>query len=177
MVNPVTDNDFEVAWQKIFEGFSFPHPVNEVAARWVAGMVAVLTLTIILTNLYWLIFVLAYGFFARALTGPKLSPIGLLATLVFVPRFGNHKKLVAGPPKRFAQAVGLMFSAIALVMIYGFGLYGFGEGVLIVLAIFATMESAFGFCAGCLVFGYLMKLGFIPEEICKRCADWRGSQR
>ena len=80
------------------KGFSFPHPVNEVAARWVAGMVAVLTLTIIVTNLYWLIFVLAYGFFARVLTGPKLSPMDLLATLVLVPRFGNHKKLVAGPP-------------------------------------------------------------------------------
>ena len=67
-----------------------------------------------------------------------------------------------------------MFSTIALVMIYGFGLDSLGGGVLIVLVILAIMESAFGFCPGCLVFGYLMKLGFIPEEICKRCVDLNG---
>ena len=151
--------------------FSFPHPVNEVAARLVAGMVMVLTLTIILTNVYWLIFLLAYGFLARVLTGPKLSPMGLLATRVLVPMLGNRKKMVAGPPKRFAQSVGLLFSVTALLMIYGFALPDVAEGVMIVLAIFSAMESLLGFCAGCFVFGYLIKLGMIPEETCKRCAD------
>lgn len=151
--------------------FSFPHPVNEVAARLVAGMVMVLTLTIILTNMYWLIFLLAYGFLARVLTGPKLSPMGLLATRVLVPMLGNRKKMVAGPPKRFAQSIGLLFSVTALLMIYGFALPDVAEGVMIVLVIFAAMESLLGFCAGCFVFGYLIKLGMIPEETCKRCAD------
>ena len=137
-------------------------------------MVAVLTLTIILTDLYWLMFVLVYGFLARVLTGPKLSPMGLLATRVLVPLFGNHKKIVAGPPKHFAQFVGLMFSTTALAMTYGFGLAGVAEGVLAVLVVFALMESCLGFCAGCFVFGYLMKLGIIPEETCKRCADIEG---
>jgi len=151
--------------------FSFPHPVNEVAARLVAGMVMVLTLTIVLTNVYWLIFLLAYGFLARVLTGPKLSPMGLLATRVLVPMLGNRKKMVAGPPKRFAQSVGLLFSVTALLMIYGFALPDVAEGVMIVLVIFSAMESLLGFCAGCFVFGYLIKLGMIPEETCKRCAD------
>ena len=151
--------------------FSFPHPVNDVAARLVAGMVMVLTLTIILTNVYWLIFLLAYGFLARVLTGPKLSPMGLLATRVLVPMLGNRKKMVAGPPKRFAQSVGLLFSVTALLMIYGFALPDVAEGVMIVLVIFSAMESLLGFCAGCFVFGYLIKLGMIPEETCKRCAD------
>ena len=59
------------------EVFSFPHPVNEYAARMVAGMVVALSLAIILLDMPWLLFFLAYGFFARVLTGPTLSPMGL----------------------------------------------------------------------------------------------------
>lgn len=150
---------------------SFPHPVNEIAARWVAAMVSLLALVVILTNVHWLMFVLTYGFLARVLTGPKLSPMGLLATRVLVPIFGHRKKMVAGPPKRFAQFVGLIFSITALVLTYGFGLTTAAEGVIAVLLVFAVMESFLGFCAGCFVFGYLMKLGVIPEETCRQCAD------
>jgi hypothetical protein len=160
--------------QNIRDFFSFPHPVNEAAARWVAGMVVALTITIILTNQQWLIFILAYGFLARVLTGPKLSPMGLLATRVLVPMFGNREKIVAGPPKRFAQFIGLMCSITALAVAYGFGLPGLAEGILAVVVVFAVLESFFGVCVGCIIFGYLMKLGIIPEETCRRCADIRG---
>ncbi|MEX2598363.1 MAG: DUF4395 domain-containing protein, partial [Dehalococcoidia bacterium] len=40
-----------------------------------------------------------------------------------------------------------------------------------VLAFFAAMEAFLGFCAGCFVFGYLMRWGVIPEELCQRCND------
>ena len=81
--------------------FSFPNPVNEIAARIVAGMVVALSLATIFSGQSWLIFVLAYGFLARVVTGPTLSPMGQLATRVLVPALGNRSKLVAGPPKRF----------------------------------------------------------------------------
>jgi hypothetical protein len=38
---------------------------------------------------------------------------------------------------------------------------------------FATLESAFGVCVGCLVFGQLMKRGVIPPEVCEACNDVR----
>ena len=41
--------------------FSFPNPVNEIAARTVAAMVVALCLTIILSGELWLTTVLAYG--------------------------------------------------------------------------------------------------------------------
>jgi hypothetical protein len=151
--------------------FTFPHPVNEIAARWVAGMVVVLALGVVLSNVYWLMFVLTYGFLARVLAGPKLSPMGLLATRLFVPRLGNPTKMVAGPPKRFAQAVGLVFSVTALILVYGFGMKTAAEVVLGVLALFAALESFVGFCTGCFVFGCLIKWGLVPEKTCKRCAD------
>jgi len=151
----------------------FPHPVNEVAARYVAGMVAILTLAIIISDMYWLTFFLTYGFLSRVLGGPKFSPMGLIATRILVPRLGNRVNMVAGPPKRFAQFIGLLFSASALLLMYVFEWYVSAEIILVVLLIFASMEAIVGFCAGCLVFGYLMRLGLIPEETCRRCADIR----
>jgi hypothetical protein len=150
---------------------SFPHPVNEVAARLVAGMVVCFSLTIIITDAYWLITLLAYGFLARVLTGPKLTPFGLIATKVVLPLVGNPTKLVAGPPKRFAQTVGLVFALGALVSQYWIGSSMATEVVLGILIIFALLESLVGFCTGCYVFAYLMKWGFIPEETCRKCAD------
>ena len=151
------------------EVFSFPHPVNETAARLVAGMVVALSLTIIIFEAYWLLPVLVYGFLARVLTGPTLSPMGLLATRVLAPSLKLPVKLVSGPPKRFAQTIGLVFSITALVLHFAFGLSGVASIVLGVLVGFAILESVFGVCAGCIVFGVLMRVGLIPEEVCERC--------
>lgn len=149
--------------------FTFPHPVNEYAARSVAAMVFVLAVGLILADARWLLFVLAYGFLARVLTGPRLSPMGLLATRVIAPKVIRRSKLVAGPPKQFAQTIGLAFSVTALVLVYGFGLVGAGYAVLGVLVLFAGLEAFAGFCAGCFVFGYLMRWGFVPAATCERC--------
>ena len=153
----------------ISEVFTFPHPVNEIAARMVAGMVVILTTSIIVFQIPELMFVLAYGFLARVATGPTLSPMGLLATRVLVPLVGNKVKPTAGPPKRFAQAVGLGFSAAALLLYYVFGLSFAAYAVLGVLVFFAGLESIVGFCTGCFVFGYLMRWGIIPQDICEKC--------
>jgi hypothetical protein len=58
------------------ELFSFPNPVNEKAARTVAGVVLVAVVVILATGWYWLLVPVAYGFWARVLTGPTLSPLG-----------------------------------------------------------------------------------------------------
>ena len=149
--------------------FSFPSPVNEVAARMVAGMVVALTLAAIATGEGWLMAVLAYGFLARVATGPTLSPMGLLATRVLVPLAGNPSRPVPGPPKRFAQTVGLVFSVTALALHFGADSTLAARIVLGTLALFATLESVAGFCAGCFVFGYLMRWGLIPESVCREC--------
>lgn len=151
--------------------FSFPNPVNELAARSVAGMVAILSITIMLTGNWWLIFVLAYGFLARVATGPTLSPMGQLATRVIAPRLGEPK-LVPGPPKRFAQAVGLVFSVAALALHSVAGLPEAATVVLAVLTLFASLEAVLGFCAGCFVFNYMIQWGWIPQSVCEECARW-----
>jgi len=149
--------------------FSFPNPVNEMAARLVAGGVLLVTLATVAFDQPWLTVPLAYGFVARVLTGPTLSPWGQLVTRVIAPRLGVEPRLVAGPPKRFAQGMGVAFSVTAAVLSLGFGLRGAAYIVLGLLAVAATLESVFGYCLGCRVFAVLMRFGVVPEEVCERC--------
>lgn len=151
--------------------FSFPNPVNEVSARLVATGVVLIAVTTIAIDQPWLTIPLAYGFVARVLTGPTLSPLGQLVTRVITPRLPFEPKLVAGPPKRFAQSVGVAFSVTAAVLALGFGLRGAAYVVLGLLVVAATLEAALGFCLGCKVFALLMRAGVIPEEVCDRCND------
>lgn len=150
--------------------FSFPNPVNEVAARVVAGGVVVMAVAALALRQPWLLLPLAYGFVARVLTGPRLSPLGLLATRVVAPRLGPPK-LVAGPPKRFAQAIGAVVTVTGAVLHFGFGLTGAAYALLGLIAVAATLESVLAFCIGCQVFGLLMRWGAIPQEVCERCND------
>ena len=153
----------------------FPNPVNEKAARTVAGgvlSIAIVTLVLSLTaghGWLWISAVLAAGFLARVLTGPTLSPLGQLATRVIAPRLGEPK-LVPGPPKRFAQAIGLVVTGGATTFV-ATG-HPLGAQVLLGLIIVAAgLESIFALCLGCRVFSVLMRFGLIPEETCEACTN------
>ena len=148
--------------------FSFPDPVNDYAARFVAAMVVILTLSFLVTSNIWVLIFILYGFLARVLTGPTLSPIGLIATKILVPLFGNPEKLVPGPPKRFAQAIGLVFSAAALIALL-FSEISVTRYLIGILGFFASLEAFIGFCTGCYVFGWLIRFRLIPESACESC--------
>lgn len=149
---------------------SFPNPVNEVSARLVAAGVVLMSVLTIAFDLKWMTVVIAYGFVARVLTGPTLSPLGQLVTRVITPRLGLAARPVAGPPKRFAQGVGAAFSLSALILA-GLGYWTAAQVVLGLLVAAATLEAAFGICLGCITFGLLMRAGVVPEDVCERCND------
>jgi Domain of unknown function (DUF4395) len=154
------------------ELLSFPNPVNEKAARVVAGVVLATVVLILAASWFWLLIPLAYGFWARVLTGPKLSPLGWTAQNVIAPRLGP-KKPVPGPPKRFAQLMGAVMSTAALVLAL---VLGYDTAAVVVLLLFvpaAGLESIFGYCVGCKIFGLLMRTGLVPESVCEECADIR----
>ena len=148
----------------------FPNPVNEKAARVVAGVVAILGIAILATGARWLLLVLAYGFWARVVTGPTLSPLGRVAMRVVAPRLGPPK-YVAGPPKRFAQGMGAAFTTAAAILWLGFGADTAADVLTALLVVAATLESVFALCLGCQVFAGLMRLGLVPEATCERCAN------
>ncbi|HJS93539.1 MAG TPA: DUF4395 domain-containing protein [Solirubrobacteraceae bacterium] len=156
--------------------FTFPNPVNEKAARVVAGVVLITALVILATGAYWLLIPLAYGFWARVLTGPTLSPLGWTAQNVIAPKLGP-KKPVAGPPKRFAQGMGAAMATLALIFWLVVGSHAATDVVLGLFVLAAGLESIFGFCLGCRVFGLLMRVGLIPAEVCAECADLSGRLR
>jgi hypothetical protein len=149
--------------------FSFPNPVDEHAARTVAGGVVVLSLSTFFANVEVGAILLTLGFAARVATGPKLSPLGLFATKVVAPRF-RQPVLTPGPPKRFAQGIGLAFS-IATVATWGLASWDAARWILLPLAAAAFLESAFGLCLGCKGFSLLMRLGLIPQSVCEECGD------
>ena len=149
--------------------FSFPNPVNEVSARLVAAGVVLMGVATIAFDAKWILFPLAYGFVARVLTGPTLSPLGQLVTRVITPRLDIEPRYVAGPPKRFAQGIGVMFSVTAFVLTFGFDNFSGAKVVLAMLLVAAFLESAFALCLGCKAFAVLMRVGIVPEEVCERC--------
>jgi hypothetical protein len=150
--------------------FSFPNPVNDAAARTVAlGVVAMATLALVFNQPLFLI-PLTYGFLARVLAGPKISPLGTFAVKVAAPRLKTWEKMVAGPPKRFAQGIGLAFSASASLVYLTAG-WSAARWILLPLVAAAALEGFVGYCLGCAIFGQLMKAGLIPEEVCVDCAD------
>jgi hypothetical protein len=149
---------------------SFPNPVNETSARLVAGAVAVISVLAIAFQQGWLIPVLAYGFVARALTGPTLSPLGLLATRVVTPRLPVTHRYSPGPAKRFAQSIGALFTVTATLLYYAVGAHTAAYVLLGVLALFASLESAAGLCVGCRAFFVGMRLGLVPPSVCEDCA-------
>ncbi len=168
-----TDNTPGVAVATTSRLFAFPDPVNEISSRLVAAGVVVMVTASIVLGQRWLIVAIAYGFLARVLAGPRWSPLGLLVTKVITPRLGMEPRLVPGPPKRFAQAVGLAFSVAALIFAFGFSQWVTAQLVLGLLAGAAFLEAAFGLCLGCKAFALLMRIGAIPPGVCERCNDIR----
>lgn len=159
--------------------FSFPNPVNDAAARTVALGVVTMTVLALTCGWSWLLVPLTYGFLARVLAGPTVSPLGQFAVRVAAPAivrrpaFRHWERFVPGPPKRFAQGVGLAFSLTATVLWLTVG-WDTARWVLLPLLVAASLEGFAGYCLGCTMFGWLMRAGVIPDSVCADCADLAG---
>ena len=151
--------------------FSFPNPVNETAARIVASGAAALGAAFVASGNGWLLVPLVYGFVARTLSGPTFSPLGIVATRLIVPRIKVQHRFVAGPPKRFAQAIGAVFSIVASALML-FGVETAARIVITGLVAAALLEAVFAVCLGCIIFGWLMRTGVIPDDVCKECNNF-----
>jgi len=149
--------------------FTFPNPVNEVAARTTAAGVVVMAILLLLLQQPIILWVLAYGFVARAAAGPKISPLALLSTRVIAPRLAAEPRPTPGPPKRFAQTLGAVMTLLGVVLTFGFGLTGAAYVVAAVLVVLAGLESALNICVGCKIFSVLMAAHVIPETVCEEC--------
>jgi hypothetical protein len=148
----------------------FPNIVDDVTVRLIAGAVLLLGVVALAAHQWWLYAVLAADFVLRAGWGPSASPVAILVNRWVRPRIAAAPRYTAGPPKRFAAAVGAVFTLAATF----FWLAGTSLPVVLigaVMVVFPALESLAGVCVGCIVFGWLMRLGVIPESVCLECAD------
>jgi len=148
--------------------FRYPDPVNENAARLIAAGVVSLAVGFLITGSGVVLGVLAYGFVARVLAGPTLSPLAQIVNRLLVPRLSIPVKLVPGPPKRFAQGIGAVLS-VGAVAAHLAGLDPLAFVLVAAVGLAATLESVFAFCVGCWIFGHLMATGFVPASVCEAC--------
>ncbi|TGK52531.1 DUF4395 domain-containing protein [Leptospira bouyouniensis] len=146
----------------------YPDVVNENVTRIVASTVVILgVFSLLFPNLI-VLGLLLLGFTLRVSYGPKFEPVAFITSKYLVPWLGISFVPSAGPPKRFAQLIGFSFSLAAILFYINEFTLAY-QITLATLVFFASLESFLGWCAGCFMFGLLMKIGVIPEEICERC--------
>lgn len=150
--------------------FSFPDPVNETSARLVAGGVVGMAAVYLATGWGLVLAALTYGFWARVLTGPTLSPLGRLVTEVLTPRLRVRHRFVGGRPKRFAQGIGAGFTTAASIT-HLVGATTTAALIIAALTAAAALEAFAGYCLGCTVYGRLIRWGIRPADDCPECAD------
>jgi hypothetical protein len=140
--------------------FSFPNPVNETSARLVATGVVVQAVLLLVFREWWLLVPLTFGFAARVATGPTLSPLGQFVTRIATPLLERvlqrrnptfRSRQMPGPPKRFAQSIGLAFTGAASIAWF-LGAPSLALGLVAMLAVAATLEAVFAVCLGCIAY-------------------------
>lgn len=154
----------------------FPDVVDEVSARLVAAGAVLLSVLVIATRSPLLAAFVAGGFWLRVVSGPHRSPLALVVTRVIRPRLSIPEQLTAGPPKRFAQAIGATLSTLGLLLALGGATPSVWLLPFAAIAVAASLEAFMGFCLGCAIFGRLMQAGLIPAATCEACNDLRLGQ-
>jgi hypothetical protein len=69
--------------------------------------------------------------------------------------------------------MGAFMASLALVLALIVGSHTAADVVLILFLPAAGLESIFGYCVGCRIFGLLMRAGLVPQDVCAECADVR----
>lgn len=96
-------------------------------------------------------------FAVGAVGGVQRTPYSWLLRTVLRPRLGKPAELEDAAPPQFAQAVGLVFAAVALLgYVAGVDLLGAVATGFALAAAF--LNAAFGFCLGCEVYLLLQRL-------------------
>jgi thiosulfate/3-mercaptopyruvate sulfurtransferase len=108
-----------------------------------------------------LIAIQAVVFAIGSATGPRRSPYGRIYAAFVAPRVGPPTETEPAEPLRFAQLLGLIFSAVSLL--------GFLAGASVVGAVFAGfalfaafLNAAFGICLGCRIYPLVTRFRRTP---------------
>lgn len=143
---------------------SQPTQVDPRGLRVAAGITAVVLALVLVTpgpvNLI-LLAIQVVVFAAAALIGLQQSPYSIFFATVVRPRIGPPAELEDSRPPRFAQVVGLVFAAAALIaFLAGATTVGYVATVFALVA--ALLNASIGLCLGCEL--YLALRRFTPAR-------------
>ena len=128
--------------------------INETKVRLVAGLVLLTAVVYLLTHWVVLPLILVADFGLRSFDARQYSPLANLAG-AFVKWGKLPYKGTDQSPKRFAARIGLAFVVtISLLRLAGISAFV----PVLVLIVFAALESLVGFCAGCYVYTYFIRM-------------------
>jgi hypothetical protein len=104
---------------------------------------------------------LTIDFTLRAFSLGRYSLLSKLSSIT-IKSLNISFKGIDQAPKRFAAKIGILLSfTIATALFFGFGKLALSLSL--VFAAFAFLESFLGFCAGCYVYMFLLKLKIIRQ--------------
>jgi hypothetical protein len=155
----------------------FPSLVDDVTVRLIAAVVLAVGTLALATGWWWLYAALAVDFTLRTAFGPDASPVARFARSVLRPRVAAAPRWTPGPPKRFAAGIGAVMTAAAAALGLAGALTGWSGASVgvtmigVVMVVFPALEALLGLCVGCVLFGGLMRVGLVPEDVCAECAD------
>jgi hypothetical protein len=116
--------------------------------RFGALVTMVVFVVVLITGSAWLLAAQGLVFAAGAVFGLRYSPYGVVYRLLIRPRLGPPAELEAEAPPRFAQAVGLVISAIGVIG-YASGVGPLGMAAAAAGLVAAVLNGVFGICLGC----------------------------
>ncbi|UFS62729.1 DUF4395 domain-containing protein [Sulfurimonas sp. HSL-3221] len=130
--------------------------IDENLVRLQAFLVVIAVAAFLWSGSFWLLALLVYDFAIRVLGAPKGSPFFLTSRAV-VKRLPVSAKPVDAGPKKFAAKIGLVFVITALLLAVG-GYVEAATWLMTVMALFALLEAACGFCVGCKLYTLCLPL-------------------
>ncbi len=145
-----------------------PVRVQEKTVRTIALEVIITSAAALIFKQPVVMILLGADFFIRAFIDSRYSLLAITAKSQVTGFLPFRKRMILLRPKKFAAAIGGIIALAA-------GIFGLSGQIIpmyyitSVLLIFSILETFFKFCAGCLMFGFLIQLKFIKEENCTDC--------
>ena len=142
-----------------------PERVQERIVRAIALQVVAISALSIALKQPVLMLLLSIDFLIRAVFNSKYSLLSLISRNFLADVLPFRNKMILVRPKKFAAAIGMILSASA-------GIFGLAGQIPLmiyltaILLLFSSLETFLKFCAGCLMFGFLIHLNIVDENNC-----------
>ena len=136
--------------------------VDNNVTRIIALQVLLIAITGSVLNNYWIFLFLAFDFTTRAFFKGKGSLLKWIAQQI-VKLLKIAPKPINAAPRKFAAALGLVFSVLIALLIFN-GSITSAYILNGMLAICAFMESFLGFCVGCYLYTFFI-IPFIKNPV------------